>query len=100
MWDWDAENAKAHFLKHKVSFGLGTRVFDDPRHYSEPDPHPAGNRWRTIGLVGDVVLFVVHTDPVDRGGPEPVGTIISVRKASPEERLIYVETAPDRGREG
>src|SRR5205085_1464074 len=30
---------------------------------SRPDSHPEGDRWRTIGLVGPVLLLVIHTWP-------------------------------------
>jgi uncharacterized DUF497 family protein len=96
VWTWDGENARVHLIKHKVSFGLAVRVFDDPFQLSEPDPHPDGDRWRTLGLVGDVVLLVVHTDPVAapvEGEAEPVmgGRIISARKATRLEREKYAD---------
>src|SRR5271155_3870953 len=96
MWTWDDENARGHFVKHKVSFRLAVRVFDDPFQFSEPDPHPDGDRWRTFGLVGDIVLLVVHTEPVAvpvEGEAEPalVGRIISARKATPLERIKYAD---------
>lgn len=52
-----------------------------------PDPHESGERWRTLGLVGQVVLFVVHTLP--EGSERLVGRIISARKATARERLAY-----------
>jgi len=39
-------------------------VFQDPLHASRPDPHPDGDRWQTIGLVGPFLVLVVHTLPV------------------------------------
>ena len=36
-------------------------VFGDPLHASKPDLHPDGDRWHTIGLVGLVLLLVIHT---------------------------------------
>jgi hypothetical protein len=30
---------------------------------SRLDPHPDGNRWQSVGVVGTVALFVVHTWP-------------------------------------
>jgi uncharacterized DUF497 family protein len=46
-----------------------------------------------MGLVGDVVLVVVHTEPVDLGGGEEVGRIISAWKADPQERERYAQEA-------
>jgi uncharacterized protein len=67
-------------------------VFDDPFHASRPDLHPDGHRWHTIGLVGNVLLLVVHTSPeAEFEGEEPVGRIISARKATARERKAYEE---------
>ena len=65
-------------------------MFDDPFQLSQPDPHGDGDRWQTLGIVGHVVLFVVHTEltePADGG--EAIGRIISARKATPRERRVY-----------
>jgi uncharacterized protein len=66
----------------------GAGVYD-PLHASKPDSHPNGDRWHTIGLVGPVLLLVIHTWPEDEG--EPVGRIISARKATSHERKAYEE---------
>jgi len=51
-------------------------VFDDPLHASKPDLHPDGDRWHTIGLVGSVLLLVIHTWPeAESEEGEPVGRI-------------------------
>jgi|SRR5712672_1786486 uncharacterized protein len=61
-------------------------------HASKPDPHPDGDRWHTIGLVAPVLLLVIHTWPeVEFHGDEPVGRIISARKATAHERRAYEE---------
>jgi uncharacterized DUF497 family protein len=55
-------------------------------------PHPDGDRWRTIGLVGPVLLLVIHTWPESNSGDEEaVGRIISARKATARERKVYEE---------
>ena len=67
-------------------------VFDDPLHASKPDPHPDGDRWHTIGFVGPVLLLVIHTWPeAESKEGEPVGRIISARKATASERKVYEE---------
>jgi uncharacterized DUF497 family protein len=98
VWIWDEDNARVHFVKHRVSFRLAIKVFDDPFQFSEPDPHEDGDRWQTLGRVGDVLLMVVHTEPVEQsqgadGEPVMVGRIISARKATPGERAIYANRA-------
>jgi uncharacterized DUF497 family protein len=67
-------------------------VFDDPLHTSKLDSNPDGDRWNTIGFVGPVLLFVVHTWPeAESLGDESVGRIISGRKATAHERKAYEE---------
>ena len=87
-WTWDAEKAAGNRAKHGVSFETAKAVFDDPLHLSKPDPHLDGDRWRTIGRVGPVLLLVVHAWPE---GDEAVGRIISARKATAHERKAYEE---------
>ena len=87
-WTWDRDKAAANRAKHGVSFETAKAVFDDPFHLSRLDEHPDAERWQTIGMVGSVVLLVVHTSPE---GEEPVGRIISARKATARERKVYEE---------
>lgn len=64
----------------------------DPLALSRPDPHPDGDRWRTVGsAAGVVVLFVVHTEPTAQPDGREVGRVISVRRATPHERRAYEE---------
>jgi uncharacterized protein len=89
---WDPVKAAANRAKHGVSFETAVLVFDDPFHASKPDPHPDNDRWRTMGLVGSVVLMVVHTLPeAGSESEEMVGRIISARKATASERKAYEE---------
>jgi uncharacterized DUF497 family protein len=56
------------------------------------DPHPDGDRWQTIGLVGSVLLLVIHTWLEGNSEEdEAVGWIISARKATARERKVYEE---------
>jgi len=66
---------------------LSSQIF----HASKPDPHPDGDRWHTIGLVGLVLLLVVHTWPEGSDEGEPIGRIIGARKATAHERRAYEE---------
>jgi uncharacterized protein len=66
-------------------------VFDDPIHSSKPDPHPDGDRRHTTGLVGRVLLLVVHTWPEESEEGDQVGRITSARKATAHERRAYEE---------
>jgi len=65
-------------------------VFRDPLAASRRHPDPGEERWQTIGLIGHVVGFVVHTWPEpDPDTGEKVGRIISARKATSHERRAY-----------
>ena len=90
-WTWDPDKAAANRAKHGLSFETAVLVFDDPLHVSRPDPHPDADRWHTIGLVGSVLLLVVHTWPEETEKGESVGRIISARKATAHERKAYEE---------
>jgi uncharacterized DUF497 family protein len=91
-WTWDPAKAAANRAKHGLSFETAVHVFDDPLQASKPDPHPDGDRWHTIGLVGPALLLVVHTWPeAGLPGEEPIGRIISARKATAREREAYEE---------
>lgn len=87
-WTWDPRKAAANFAKHGIPFELAALVFDDPLHLSEPDPHPDGNRWVTIGMAGYATLHVAHT----LAEPDlDSGRIISARAATRHERRKYEE---------
>lgn len=86
-WTWDPDKNEANRRKHGLSFATAECVFDDPYHLSRPDPHPDGNRWQTLGLVGGLLVLVVHTDADD----DLLGRIISARKATAHERRAYEE---------
>ncbi len=94
-FEWDAEKNCRNRAKHKVSFQLAQRVFDDPWAQSFPDRIVAGEeRWHTVGLVrrttgGFVLLLVAHASK-DEGGEEVI-RIISARKATPRERRVHEE---------
>ena len=77
-WVWDPTKAAINRAKHGLSLDIAVLVFDDPLHASKHDPHPDGDRWQTLGLVGSVLLLVVHTWPEVKSD----GRIISARKAT------------------
>ena len=88
---WDDRKSRRNLVKHHVSFELASLVFDGPWHVSIPDPHEHEDRWRTLGLVGGVVvLLVVHTVE-EQNGEEEI-RIISARKATRVERQAYNES--------
>lgn len=84
-WTWDDAKATANFSKHGVLFETACIALDDALALQLEDDHPDGDRWRTLGMVGDVLLFVVHTFSDDGAG----GRIISARRATAAERRSY-----------
>lgn len=72
-WLWDTEKDQENRRRHHgLSLAAGALVLEgDPLAMSRPDSHPDGNRWQTVGSAGGVVvLFVVHTEPVEpENGP-------------------------------
>jgi uncharacterized protein len=92
IWIWDGHKNQLNKHAHGISFETASLVFDDPLALTRPDPHPDGDRFRTIGVIGVATVFVVHTVlEFDPEAGEDVGRIISARKATPRERRQYEE---------
>ena len=92
IWTWDPKKNRTNLRDHGISFETAEHMFDDPLAFTRPDPHPDGDRLRTVGVVGMMTVFVVHTTPEfeDASGTH-VGRIISARKATRRERRAYEE---------
>jgi uncharacterized protein len=90
-FEWDKRKSRENRAKHKISFETATLVFDDPLAVSAPDRVVGGEqRWQTLGMVADlVILLVAHTYQEECG--EETIRIISARKATPRERIIYAQ---------
>ena len=92
QWTWDEGKNRANKLKHGLSFENAQLLFEDPLAVSRPDSYPDEERWQTIGLAYNVLIFVVHTNPVyDQKRNLEIGRIISARKATKYERRAYEE---------
>ena len=97
IWTWDPNKSRSNKRDHGLDFDAAQLVFKDEFAMTHPDPHPSGDRLRTIGVIGGATLFVVHTWPefeADVG--QDVGRIISARKATPRERRSYEEDKKQR----
>lgn len=91
-WTWDPNKNTANRRSHSLSFETAALVFDDPLAVTREDPYRYEQRWRTMGMVGSVVLMVVHTWPdAAPGSSVQIGRIISARKATRREREAYEE---------
>ena len=80
-WIWTDEKNRTNKIDHGISFETAKLVFDDPLALTRDDPHPDGDRWQTVGTIGAVTFFVVHTWP-EPDVDDAVGRIISARKAT------------------
>lgn len=86
LFDWDDEEARSNWAKHRVSFEEASTVFVDPLAMTLDDPDHSfeESRYITFGLSDFGRLLVVcHTDDQD------VIRIISARTATPRERRSY-----------
>lgn len=89
-WTWDPNKERMNRQKHGLGFETARLVFDDPLAATRQDPYADEQRWQTIGMVGNVVLIVVHTWPEpEQNTGEEIGRIFSARKATTHERKVY-----------
>jgi uncharacterized DUF497 family protein len=87
-WSWGNVKSRSNSAEHSVHIELAMIVFEDPLAVSRFEMSYEGEeRWQTVGMVGPVLVFVVHTLP-DVDSP---GRIISARKATRHERKAYEE---------
>jgi uncharacterized protein len=90
-FEWDDAKATANLGKHKVSFRLATRVFDDLFALVEQDlgGEFGEERFLITGMVDGALIMVVYTERGDRI------RVISARKAnSHEQRRYYNSQTP------
>jgi uncharacterized DUF497 family protein len=88
-YEWDPVKAEANHRKHDVRFSDAVAVFSDEQALTIDDPHPAEERYITLGLDAFArLLVVVYTwrDDVIR--------LISARKATRVELAQYAEGEP------
>jgi hypothetical protein len=92
-FEWDEAKNLANERKHKISFELASRVFQDPLFVSIKDCIKDEElRWQIFGEVADcLILMVVHTiwEEDANGGVVEVIRLISARQASRKERETY-----------
>ncbi len=85
-FEWHETKNQSNIVKHNISFELAIEVFQSEHLNFTDDRHDYGEvRVKTLGktLSGALVLLVVHTDRNN------TIRIISARRASKKERLIY-----------
>ena len=87
---WDEDKNITNIKKHGIPFTIAARVFEDELRLEYPDPEHSQDeeRYRTIGLVHDV-LTVVYCDRRNMTTGNVDIRIISARLATNLERNAY-----------
>ena len=87
---WDEDKDAGNIKKHGIAFRTAARVFEDDLRieYLDPDHSENEERYRTIGLVHDV-LTVVYCDRENLDTGDVDIRIISARLATKLERNAY-----------
>jgi uncharacterized protein len=84
-YEWDENKREHNIEKHGIDFIDAIEIFNDLNRIEFENHRKGETRFLTIGMVHDIVLFLVYTL---RGGKK---RIISVRRASKNERKAYDE---------
>ena len=85
--EWDNNKAASNLIKHKIDFEDAKNIFLDPNRLEREDKRDYNEtRIQVIGMVNQVVLFVVYTK---RNGRY---RIISARRANKNERRQYYQS--------
>ena len=84
-FEWDDEKSRTNLSRHKISFEIAKRVFDDSAMVDELDETMdyGEDRYRAIGLIESRILTVIYTLRDARV------RIISARKATRKEQDRY-----------
>jgi uncharacterized protein len=84
-FEWDDAKAEANLRKHKISFRVASRVFNDPLVLLEQDVSEdyGEDRFLAVGRVDGLLVSVAYTE---RGN---CIRIISARKANSHEQRAY-----------
>ena len=81
--------AASNAAKHDVTFEEAIVALEDPMADIEPDDsNPGEQRWRTIGISAQRILFVITAEPDDY-----TVRIISARKVNRREQERYYRNA-------
>jgi uncharacterized DUF497 family protein len=91
-FEWDENKDATNQQKHAISFEAAVRVFEDPNllHFVERI-EDGEERWHAIGFVTGTLLFLTVIHTYMEKTSEPVVRIISARRASRLERILYAE---------
>jgi uncharacterized protein len=91
MFSWDADKARKNYEKHDVPFEEASELFSDPKALDWEDVAHSEREPRSKRLGSSAqgrVLLIVYTRRRLENGTQTI-RIISARKASRKERLVY-----------
>ncbi len=84
QYTWNEVKQQINLNKHGLDFAEAEKVFAAQTFTFEDNRKDYGEqRWVTIGLLGDKVVVIVHTET------EKEIRIISMRKANKNEQLLF-----------
>jgi len=89
-FEWDEEKARQNLRKHGVSFEQATQAFRDPIgiEWMDDSENYGEERAILLGMAGNGLLMVVHTDRSYRADPQRI-RLISARRAIRDEQDFY-----------
>ena len=81
---WHEPKRQLTLQKRGLDFAQAEQVFMGPTFTFEDDRRDYGEqRWVTLGLLGDKVVVIVHTESEDEI------RVISMREANKNEQLLF-----------
>lgn len=88
---WDPKKRNTNLAVHGIDFRDARTVFAGPTYTYEDDRFSYNEqRFVTLGLLKGVAVSIVHTES------ENEIRIVSFRRATPNEELIFFEALEDR----
>ncbi len=88
QFEWNEGKNKSNKKKHGIQFETAILVFQDLYLLSVHDDRYAEERWHSLGLIHDVVIYVAHTVRENEYDEEII-RIISARLATTSESRQY-----------
>ena len=81
---WDEHKRRSNLKRHKLDFADAVEVFQGPMRIFEDTRFDYGEqRWVGLGLLGNIVVVIVHTEIEDEI------RVISMRKATTHEKELF-----------
>ena len=81
---WHESKRQTNLRKHGIDFVEATHVFAGPTFTFEDDREDYDEqRWITLGLLGESVVVIVHTETEDQI------RVISMREADNDEQSLF-----------